>query len=406
VTAAVWALDALLVTAAGYSVAVSVIALRFRHRRAPGAGRGGTAPNVSILVPLAGAEPGLDASLDAYCRLEHAGAVQLVVGSIDPEDAALTVAEDVARRYPEADVRIVAGVPATGPNRKAALLAALADVATHPVLSAIDSDVRVGPDYLRRLLPELARPGVGLVTCYYRAPRPRTLAEAYEALSINTDFVPAAMLASACGRADVAFGASLMLRRTTLDAVGGFAAVVHHLADDHRLAELVRAHGESVAVAPYVVESDPHPATLVAALRHQLRWARTVRSCAPWGYTANVVTHGTTFALVSVLPVAHLALHRLVLAAVVVVLRQIAAILGSRALGGRLGWGACLVPARDLAATLVWVASFVGDRIEWRGRYYRLARDGRLTAEGLVRDAAPAAATASSRRPVGESLPG
>jgi len=212
---------------------------------------------VSILVPLNGAEPTLFANLAAYCQLRHEGPVQLVAGSLAADDPAIATARRVASRYSTVDLQIVAGAASLGPNRKASLLVALAAHARHAVIVAADSDVRVGPDYLWALLPALTRRGVGLVSCVYRAPRPTTLAHVFEALCIETDFCPSVILASALGRRDIALGATIAIRRQTLDRVGGFAALVEHLADDHRLGELVQAIGERAVLASYVVESDP-----------------------------------------------------------------------------------------------------------------------------------------------------
>ena len=207
----------------------------------------------------------------------------------------------------------------------------------------------------------------------YRAPRAHTLAHAYEALCINTDFIPSVVLARALGRRDIALGASVLLRKDTLDRVGGFAALADYLADDHRLGELVHALGLEVALAPYVVESDPNPSTLAAALRHQLRWGRTLRACAPVGYLGSVVSHGMTFALAGLLSPSLLQL-----ALSVIALRLVAAVTMARMLGAQLAWTVLLVPIRDVVATGVWLTSLLGNHVEWRGRHYRIVGEGRL----------------------------
>jgi ceramide glucosyltransferase len=373
-------LAAVLIVAAVYAAAVVLVALRFRRccvthdRDAKVGGELG----VSILVPLEGAEPGLLENLAAYCQLDHRGAVQIVVGSLDPQDPALATARAAAARHPAAEIAIVAGAKSLGPNRKASLLVALAATARHPIIAAVDSDVRVPRDYLSRMLPALLRPGVGLVSCVYRAPSRRTLAQAYEALCVNTDFCPSVVLASALGRRDLALGASIVLRKSTLQRVGGFAALVDYLADDHHLAEVVNAIGQSVTLAPCVVDSDPNPATVVAALRHQLRWARTVRACAPWGYCASILTHGVTFAVVALALGPRLPHWMGTLAALVLMLRIAAAIAGTWALGARIDATLVLLPLRDLVATAIWCTSFAGNRVEWRGRHFRLGPEGHL----------------------------
>jgi ceramide glucosyltransferase len=369
-------LATLLLVAVLYNVVSTVFTLAFGWQvRTHSAEPDRESPGVSILVPLEGFEPGLFDNLSAYCRLRYPGPVQLVVGSIDPDDAALDTARRVADCHRgEADIAIVAGARILGPNRKASLLAALSAHARHPIVAAIDSDVRVPRDYLSRVVPALLQPGVGLVSCVYRGSGATTLARAYEQLCINTDFCPSVMVAAALGRRDIALGASIILRTDALARIGGFIAVADHLADDHRIGELVAAGGERIALAPCVVESDPNPATMVAALRHQVRWARTVRACAPVGYGATIVTHGTTFAVCALALGSPLGVP----VVAVVLTRLAAALAGSWALGARLDWTLAVVPLRDLAATGVWLASFASDRVEWRGRHYRVGREGHL----------------------------
>lgn len=373
------ALAALLAVAVIYNVLSAVVALAFGHRvRTHAAGSGSECPGVSILVPLEGAEPGLFDNLAAYCRLRYSGPVQIVVGSIDPQDAALAIAQRVADRHPGADIAIVDGARIVGPNRKASLLAGLSTHARHPIVAAVDSDVRVSRDYLSRVVPAILQPGAGLVSCVYRGSGAVTLARAYETLCINTDFCPSVMVAAALGRRDIALGATLVMRATTLERIGGFAAVADYLADDHRIGELIAEGGERILLAPCVVESDPNPVTVRAALRHQVRWARTVRACAPVGYCATVVTHGTTFAACALALRASLPVAMSVPVAAALLSRAGAALAGSWALGARIDWTMALLPVRDVVSTGIWLASFASDRIEWRGRNYRVGPEGHL----------------------------
>ncbi len=111
------------------------------------------------------------------------------------------------------------------------------------------------------------------------------------ALHINFTFLPGALVDEALGVGRGCFGATIALRRQTLERIGGFARFRDELADDHRLGEAVRAEGLDVVLSRYVVEARVTEPSLAALWRHELRWARTVRGVAPLGYAGSVVTH-------------------------------------------------------------------------------------------------------------------
>jgi ceramide glucosyltransferase len=41
-----------------------------------------------------------------------------------------------------------------------------------------------------------------------------------------------------------------------------------------------------------------------------------------------------------------------------------------------------LVPVRDVLSFLIWCLSWVGKRVEWRGRLFEVARDGKMVQVG------------------------
>jgi ceramide glucosyltransferase len=56
--------------------------------------------------------------------------------------------------------------------------------------------------------------------------------------------------------------------------------------------------------------------------------------------------------------------------------------IGAAALGdASVRRGIALVPLRDVAAFLLWVAGFFGRTVEWRGERYRIGRGGRIAPE-------------------------
>ena len=77
-----------------------------------------------------------------------------------------------------------------GLNPKISTLRQLVARARYDLLVIADGDVKVGPDYLAQVAAALRQPGVGLVSCPYRAGASRTLGAKLEALTIAGGFYP------------------------------------------------------------------------------------------------------------------------------------------------------------------------------------------------------------------------
>ena len=113
---------------------------------------------------------------------------------------------------------------------------------------------------------------------------------AWRRSGIDWQFLPNAALGEAMGRANGCYGATMALRAETLARLGGFAALSGLLADDHALGVAVRRLGLRVVVAPVLPAHVMAEPGLLALLRHELRWARTLRLLDLRGYAGMGVT--------------------------------------------------------------------------------------------------------------------
>jgi len=346
-----------------------------RGARAAGVG---AQPPISVLKPLHGDEPLLEPALASFCAQDYP-AFQVVFGVQDPADPALAVVRRLAARFPHADLAVVADPTPHGPNRKIANLMNMLRAARHDVLLIADADTHAAPDFLARVATALQRTGVGLVTTLYTGlPAQPLPACRLGATQITHAFLPGVLLGRALGREDC-LGATMALRRETLDAIGGLAALVGHLADDAVLGMLVRARGWRIALADTVPATTVAETTLAALLRHELRWARTMRSVAPAGYAASALQYPLGFAgLAAVL--AGFAWWSVALFGVAWAIRAAVA----RGIDALLGLATpapiWLLPLRDLISVGVVLASFASDRVEWRGQVLRVDRPADLAA--------------------------
>ena len=336
---------------------------------------------VTVLKPLYGDEPMLEAALSSLCR-QNGWPCQIVFGVQSPTDAALAVVEIVRARFPDADITLVVDPTQHGPNRKIGNLINMLPAARHDLLVIADSDLHVGPDYLERLVATLEQPGCGLATTLYAGlPAAPTATGALGAMAITHYFLPGALLARAMGRQDC-LGATMALRRETLVRLGGLPALVAHLADDNALGRRVRGLGLDVRIAG-TVPATTVPETRIAELfRHELRWARTIRALEPAAFAASCLQFPLVWAAAALLLSLALsggAAWAGILFAAAWIFRAIIARGIDRALAPFVPGLAFrapfwLLPLRELLSVVVMIASYGGHSVEWRG--HRLHADG------------------------------
>jgi ceramide glucosyltransferase len=332
-------------------------------------------PPVTILKPLYGDEPLLDAALGSVCRLRYPE-YQVVFGVSSADDTAIPVVRRLQSRFPGRDLTLVVDPTRHGPNLKVGNLINMLSAAHHEILVIADSDVHVRPDYLDHLVAALEQPATGLATTLYAGlPASRGVPALLGATQITHTFLPGALLSRALGRQDC-LGATMALRRATLCRIGGFEALVAHLADDNALGRLVQATGLGVRLAATVPLTTVPEDTLRAAFRHELRWARTIRALVPGQFAASCLQYPIFWGLVALILAP--AWGWVVVAAAW--MARIASAQGVNRALGRLGVGPAtpipiwLLPLRELMSVGIVIASFTGLRVEWRG--HTMTADG------------------------------
>ena len=361
---------AAIVTLAGIlQAAIGWWAVRRYSRKLPPAAT--ALPAITVLKPLHGDEPMLEEALASFCSQDYPQ-VQIVFGLDDPADPALHVIRRLRARFPAVDIEIVIDPAQHGVNRKISNLINMYPKAKHDMIVMADSDIHAPEGYLRQLAFGLAVDGVGLVTTLYAGlGASETLAARLGATQINHSFLPGALLARALGREDC-LGATMALRRGTLEAIGGLQALVHHLADDAVLGRLVSARGERVALAATL------PATTVPEMRvshlfaHELRWGRTIQSLAPIGFAMSSLQYPLFWAALTAVLAGFTPCAIALFAGTW--LARAAAMMGIDAcLGLTTAVPIWLLPVRDLLSVTVILASYGGSEVAWRGHVVRIS---------------------------------
>lgn len=331
-------------------------------------------PPVTILKPLHDVEPGLPARLAAFCDQDYDAPVQILCGAQDQTSPVAAVVRAIESELPDKKIELIVDPRNHGVNRKVSNLINIMPRARYDTLVLSDSDIVVKPGYLRALTELLAAPRVGAVTCLYHGIGGPGLWTRLSALAINATFLPQAILAVSLGLAKPCCGATIALRRSTLDRIGGFGALADVLADDHAVGVAIRSAGYEVVTAPFLVGHRCFESSLRELMLQQIRVARTIKSIDPVAFAGTIVTHPLPLALFALLAGNSAA-------AMVTIAVLLARVTLCRCVEWQFGlprqnyW---LIPLQDLIAFAVYVVSFFGATVHWRGADYRVTADGTL----------------------------
>ena len=327
---------------------------------------------VSILKPLKGMDPEIYDSFRSHC-LQDYPEYEIIFGVSDPQDPAIASVDWLRRDFPDCNIRLVVCTEILGANVKVSNLEQMARAAQYEHLVVNDSDILVESDYLRSVIAPLHDPQVGMVTCLYRGIAAPTLGSKLEALGIM-DFCSSVLVAEQLERGlHFGLGSTLAFRRAELNRIGGFKSMVDFLADDYELGRRIAALGRKILLSETVVETHLPAYDVRDFLGHQLRWARGVRDARRSGYIGLVSTFGIAWALIAVLTAGASAWSWLLLAAMLLLRTALGFVVCRSVLQDEEGverlW---LLPLRDVIAAAVWIASFTGHTVTWRGDRFQL----------------------------------
>jgi len=357
-----------------YTVLAAILAFHFGRERSQGSAPTIPVP-VSILVPLCGYEPGLDSRLRALCSQAYPAAVQVLCGVRDAGDPAAAVVEKLAAELPPGRIAVRSDPRLHGRNLKISNLTNLMEHARHDVLIMVDSDIKVGPDYLNCVVGELQKQKTGAVTCLYTGVPEGGLWAQLAAMGINLQFLPNAILALTFNLARPCFGATIAIRRETLGDIGGLARFADQLWDDYAIGEAVRAAGYRVAISSHIVGHVCSDSSAREVFARELRSARTIGRIDRVGHTIGVVTHPFALAVLASLVGGGEPALAAALAALACRGFLCACMAYRFAIPIRSCW---LLPVRDMASFVIFILSLFGGTVVWRGQRYQVASDGTL----------------------------
>ena len=370
-----------LLTSTVYTAMALIAVIRFRRPiqpRVPAC----FAPAVSLLKPLHGAEPGLEAHLSTFFEQDYSE-YEILFCARQADDAGLQMARQVSARYPHVPVQFLTSGEPYVPNAKILSLELMAQAARYDILIISDSDVRVRRDYVREVVAPFADDRVGAVTCLYRGVAGQGgLWSRIEASAMSIEMGAGVLVAEMLEGMKFALGPTMAIKRSCLQEIGGFLPMGDYCADDFLLGNRVAARGHTVVLSHHVIDHVVLHAAFWPSMQHQARWMKSTRFSRPKGHFGTVLTFSVPFGLLAA--VAAFALHRpgIALGALLwsIGSRMLLALAVSKSvLQEKSPWQSVLLyPIRDLLAIFFWMASYGSRKILWRSETYLLEAGGRM----------------------------
>ena len=358
-----------------------------RERRAALAqlqARPGFTPPLTLLKPLHGAEPNLDAHLATFFEQDYPEYEILFCARTD-NDAGLETARRVAARYPHIPARFFTTGEPPYINAKAASMERMESAAQYDILVISDSDVRVTPDYLRAVALPFADPRVGAITCPYRGVAAEGgLWARLEAVGMSVEMTAGVLVARMMEGMQFTLGPTMAFRRGTIGRMGGFKVTADYCADDFMLGNETHKLGQTVVLSHHAIDHMVINSSFAASMAHQVRWMKSTRFSRPKGHFGTSLTFSLPFGMLGWAAAAALGHPCLGLALFgwSVATRLALSLAVGRMVVRDKSWFGLLVlyPIRDLMGFCFWAASYTSSHILWRGRVFQLLSGGKMRA--------------------------
>ncbi|HET7104885.1 MAG TPA: glycosyltransferase, partial [Terracidiphilus sp.] len=336
--------------------------------------RPGFAPPLTLLKPLHGAEPELEANLTSFFEQDYPR-YEILFCARTADDAGLEIARTVAARYPQVPARFLWTGEPQYINAKVASLELMEAAASHGILVISDSDVRVTPDYLRAVALPFANAQVGGMCCPYRGVAAGGgLWARLEAVGMSVEMTAGVLVARMMEGMQFTLGPTMAFRRDTVRAMGGFKVTADYCADDFVLGNETWKLGQKVVLSHFAIEHMVINTRFAESMKHQVRWMKSTRFSRPRGHFGTALTFSMPFGLLALAAAAglgHAAWGAAALGWTVMTRLALSVAVGRLAVGDRSWFGLLvLYPIRDLMGFCFWAASYSSSRILWRGQVF------------------------------------
>ena len=345
-------------------------------------------PGISVIVPVKGADEHTESNLVKLVLHANGQPLQVIVAMEEKSDPAYDKACRVKERFPWADISIVLSGCSAGRMAKVHNMSAGYNVAKYDYIGFMDADVVVNKTSLLQACQALADSATGAVSVVPCYEFPVDAGSALVGIYANYYYIPLFIAVTEVGGAAILNGGFMVIKRADIVAIGGLERFANHISDDASLGRAIHDRGRKVQVLPNIVTMPQSQTEVPEALRQLLKWFIIGRGfLGPFfvGYLSMFpIMLSVLLLLVSWVLGRGLGYPAGLLAASLV-FRVGGAVWLDKKIHGNCSalWVYPLIPIFEIClAPYLWIRAVFCKYVVWKGKKYRLEKNGRVTGVG------------------------
>lgn len=331
---------------------------------------------VSILKPLKGKDDRLFENLESFFKLDWPE-YELLFGVNHLDDPAIEVVEHLMRKYPKVRSKLIINTQRVGLNPKINNLYNIYSESTYDLILISDSNIRVKPDYLTKMVKEIQNLNIGLVTTIFRGMGAKTIGSIFENLHINTFISGSVLTIKKLFNIPVTIGKSMLIKKHLIDDMGGFSVFSDYLSEDHLLGIFVKKTGMEIKHSAYLIDNINEYYSFENFINRHVRWAKMRRNLSLLYYSFEILVNpvfiSLLFAFISN------SIFGLCIFIVVSILKIVIDTAISIKIESDIKWYYYfLIPLKDILIGFIWLIPLIHNRVNWRGNIFQITKGTRL----------------------------
>ncbi|MGH9687368.1 MAG: glycosyltransferase [Candidatus Acidiferrales bacterium] len=249
------------------------------------------APVAAVICPCKGMEPGLEENLAALTRFDYAN-YEIYFSLATSLDPALKIIEKIKAASPHPVHIVIAGPPENCGEKVFNLRRAVESLPENfEAVIFVDTDVRLGRNWLGKLIAPLQDTRIGATTAYRWIIPSRRIGEGGLASALASTWNASVATMLGRPRENFCWGGGTAIRRKTFDDANVLESWNGAVCDDFALTNALEAAGRSIVFCPECLAATLHPWTGKTLLEFTNRQILLTRVYSPKRWLMGLAAH-------------------------------------------------------------------------------------------------------------------